>query len=44
MRYSLLMKITYTSEDGTTFSQEEDCLAYEKQVDSVKAIYQYNVM
>lgn len=34
------MKITYTSEGGTTFEREEDCLAYEALSSKLKQIYE----
>jgi hypothetical protein len=34
------MKVTYTSEDGTTFEREEDCLAYEATSSVLKQIFE----
>jgi hypothetical protein len=36
------VKVTYTSEDGTTFESEEDCLAYEAASSSLKQIFKGN--
>jgi hypothetical protein len=34
------VKVTYTSEDGTTFEREEDCLAYEAVSANLKQIFE----
>ncbi len=38
------MKVTYTADDGTTFSAEQDCRAYENVLQKVKPLYDFSVV